>query len=126
MAKRKKPPGHYCWVCRRQRPNERFSGKGHARHVCRDCAKLGKKELAYRQNVRDLERCLNLDGFIRRKQRATFLRFLRHEDRRVRAMAEELQRRDAENRALFRELREAEEAAEEVYFEQWTGDESPF
>lgn len=29
--------GHYCRVCGRIRANERFSGKGHARHVCRDC-----------------------------------------------------------------------------------------
>lgn len=43
--------GHYCWVCRRIRANERFTGKGHARHICRDCelkirvqARLGKPE----------------------------------------------------------------------------------
>lgn len=36
MAK-KRYRGHYCWVCRRIRANERFSGKGHSRHICRDC-----------------------------------------------------------------------------------------
>jgi hypothetical protein len=37
------------------RPNERFSGRGHARHLCKECAKLGQEELAYRQAV-DAER----------------------------------------------------------------------
>lgn len=35
--KRTKPQGHYCWVCERYRANEKFSGKGHAQHICRDC-----------------------------------------------------------------------------------------
>jgi len=30
-------PGHYCWACDRRQPNEKFSGRGHARHLCRDC-----------------------------------------------------------------------------------------
>lgn len=29
--------GHYCWVCGQIRPNERFSGKGHGKHMCREC-----------------------------------------------------------------------------------------
>lgn len=36
-SKRKKQQGHYCWVCGRRRANEKFSGKGHAQHICRDC-----------------------------------------------------------------------------------------
>ena len=31
--------GHYCRVCGRVRANEKFSGKGHSKHICRDCAK---------------------------------------------------------------------------------------
>jgi 3-methyladenine DNA glycosylase AlkD len=34
-----KKQGHYCHVCGRHRANEKFSGKGHAQHVCKDCAK---------------------------------------------------------------------------------------
>ncbi|OLN27401.1 hypothetical protein DSOL_4583 [Desulfosporosinus metallidurans] len=30
--------GHYCRICGRTRANERFSGKGHASHICKDCA----------------------------------------------------------------------------------------
>jgi 3-methyladenine DNA glycosylase AlkD len=35
----KKERGHYCHVCGRRRANEKFSGKDHARHICKDCAK---------------------------------------------------------------------------------------
>ena len=35
--------GHYCRICDRSRPNEKFSGKGHHRHVCKDCARLPKE-----------------------------------------------------------------------------------
>jgi len=36
--------GHYCRICGRERANERFGGKGHARHICRDCAALPQDE----------------------------------------------------------------------------------
>jgi len=34
--------GHYCKICGRTKPNERFSGKGHRIHVCLDCEKIPK------------------------------------------------------------------------------------
>ena len=49
MGKKKKYGGHYCWVCKRIRANEKFSGKGHAKHICKDCwskRKIEKKKLA--------------------------------------------------------------------------------
>jgi len=36
--------GHYCRICGRTRPNEKFSGKGHGTHVCKDCARMPKEE----------------------------------------------------------------------------------
>lgn len=42
MARTKKRQGHYCRVCDRYRANEKFSGKGHARHICKDCARERK------------------------------------------------------------------------------------
>jgi len=50
--------GHYCRVCGRVRANERFSGKGHRSHVCKDCARLPKGE---RQVVFDAE---EIAGFL--------------------------------------------------------------
>jgi len=92
---KQKRHGHYCWCCGRRRPNEKFSGKGHVRHLCRDCSKLGTEELAYRQTVRDLERCMTTEGIIPRKRRKTFERFLDHKDARIRAIAEEMRTEDA-------------------------------
>lgn len=39
MTKRdkRKQQGHYCKICGRYRANEKFSGKGHAQHICKDC-----------------------------------------------------------------------------------------
>ena len=36
--------GHYCRICGRERANEKFSGKGHRIHVCKDCMRLPKEE----------------------------------------------------------------------------------
>ena len=36
--------GHYCRICGRTRPNEKFSGKGHKIHVCKECARKPKEE----------------------------------------------------------------------------------
>jgi hypothetical protein len=35
--------GHYCRICGRTRPNEKFSGKGHRTHICKDCARMPKE-----------------------------------------------------------------------------------
>ena len=35
-----KKHGHYCKVCGEYKANEKFSGKGHAAHVCKSCASL--------------------------------------------------------------------------------------
>jgi hypothetical protein len=31
---------HYCRICGNHKPNEKFSGKGHRTHVCKQCSKL--------------------------------------------------------------------------------------
>ena len=36
--------GHYCRICGRERANEKYSGKGHRVHVCKDCWKLPTAE----------------------------------------------------------------------------------
>jgi len=46
----RKLPGHYCWVCGRRRANEKFSGKGHAAHICKDCAKERRAEARKKKN----------------------------------------------------------------------------
>jgi hypothetical protein len=95
---RKKGRGHFCWCCGSMRPNEAFSGGGHARHLCKECAKLGAEELAYRQEVRNIDRLVDWDGLIRRKTRRPFQRYLTHPNPRVRAYAAEVAARDARER----------------------------
>jgi hypothetical protein len=106
--KRPKYRGCFCWCCGQIRPNERFSGCGHARHLCRDCAKLDQAELEYRQHIRNIERTLDWDGRIRRRQRKVFERFLNHPNHRVRAFAIEAKNRDEQLRAEFRAMMEAD------------------
>lgn len=48
--------GHYCKACGQYRANEKFSGRGHNTHICKDCAKLPKNEdavIAKLQNLPD-------------------------------------------------------------------------
>ena len=45
MAKKKKKSGHYCWACGQHRPNEKFSGKGHKNHLCKECSHESKNTL---------------------------------------------------------------------------------
>jgi len=40
QRKHKKPHGHFCYVCGERKPNEKFSGHGHAHHICRACQAL--------------------------------------------------------------------------------------
>jgi len=42
---KKKHRGHYCRICGRIRPNEKFSGKGHKNHICKECARKPKTEI---------------------------------------------------------------------------------
>ena len=43
---------HYCKICGEYKSNESFSGRGHAAHICKKCAKLPKE-------VRDERTTLN-------------------------------------------------------------------
>jgi hypothetical protein len=69
------------------RANEKFSGRGHARHLCKDCAQLGDAELKYRQAVHDLERITRYNGSLSRRNRRLLSGYLKHEDQRVRDYA---------------------------------------
>lgn len=37
--------GNWCRICGRTRPNEKFSGKGHKNHICKECSKKPKEEI---------------------------------------------------------------------------------
>ena len=109
--------GHYCWSCDRVRANERFSGRGHARHLCRSCAKLGASELEFRQAVRNIDRSLVLHDVIPRRKRASLERYLEHPNERVRAYVQKVFASDARRRAEHRaELELYEKASQATSF----------
>ncbi|TFJ92751.1 hypothetical protein [Lentibacillus salicampi] len=63
MGKKKKR-GHYCIACGRSRPNEKFGGKGHRQHLCKDCKSKGKK--AYNPSTPEYDReCSRLSKAIK-------------------------------------------------------------
>ncbi|MBR2767497.1 MAG: hypothetical protein IKD68_01050 [Solobacterium sp.] len=63
----KKRQGHYCIVCGRRRPNEKFSGKGHARHICRDCQKLTAEK---KEEILLINKIWNTAAHMNRKNRS--------------------------------------------------------
>ena len=44
VAIQDKTKGHYCRICGRTRPNEKFSGKGQRIHIGKDCARMPKEK----------------------------------------------------------------------------------
>ena len=42
--------GHSCRICGRIGANEKFSGKGHKNHICKDCTQKPKDEIEKRDN----------------------------------------------------------------------------
>jgi hypothetical protein len=37
--------GHWCRICGTIKPNDKFSGKGHNYHICKQCAAKPKEEI---------------------------------------------------------------------------------
>lgn len=57
MAKRKKKhQGHYCRICGEYKANEKFSGQGHARHICKKCQSLPEDVKADKVRCNEVER----------------------------------------------------------------------
>lgn len=53
--KQNKPHGHYCKVCGEHKANEKFSGKGHAAHICKACMKLAPAERSGQMTLNKIE-----------------------------------------------------------------------
>ncbi len=51
--------GHYCRICGRNKPNEKFSGKGHKNHICKECSRKPKSEIA------EIDLSSEIFGFLR-------------------------------------------------------------
>lgn len=72
-----KKHGHYCKICGEHKANEKFSGKGHAAHICKSCAAMPLEE---RNQAMTLTRILNLPWYLSKEQCA-WLKKRCHDDR---------------------------------------------
>lgn len=54
MAKKKRQ-GHYCKICGEIKANEKFSGKGHAKHICKSCQSLPADKRSVMIHSRDID-----------------------------------------------------------------------
>jgi hypothetical protein len=46
--------GHWCRICGRTRANEKFSGRGHRDHVCKDCQRMPREKRDRIEHLDDL------------------------------------------------------------------------
>ena len=77
--------GHYCRICGLYRANEHFSGKGHAAHICKQCAKLPTEK---RKELQTLTRIENLPFHLSRDKRAWLEKMRMDKSEIIRAAAE--------------------------------------
>ena len=80
-----KKNGHYCKVCGEYKANEKFSGKGHAAHICKACSSLPPEK---RSEMMILNKLVALPWRLSKEQR-NWLKNKAHDRRpEVRAMAQ--------------------------------------
>lgn len=60
-----KKHGHYCKICGEYKANEKFSGKGHAAHICKSCAAMPVEE---RNLEMTLTHIMNLPWYLSKEQ----------------------------------------------------------
>jgi len=70
MSKKRKKRGHFCWACGRHRPNEKFSGKGHSNHLCKECSHGSKDKLNEISHNREVmgfwkQKCISKKNILR-------------------------------------------------------------
>ena len=76
---------HYCKICGRYRPNEKFSGKGHAAHICKECAKI---PLDKRNEMETINHINTISPWMSKKERAWLQKMTKDKRENVRLAAE--------------------------------------
>ena len=77
--------GHFCKICGEYKANEKFSGKGHAAHICKQCAKL---PIEKRNEMQTVNWLLNLPFRLSKEQHSWLEKMKRDEREDVRSAAE--------------------------------------
>ena len=78
--------GHSCRICRRERPNEQFSGKGHRIHVCKLCQRLPKSQRRAIEDREDIVRFIQ-QSHISKKNLARLEQLAKSEEPRLARLA---------------------------------------
>jgi hypothetical protein len=95
--------------------NERFSGKGHARHICKACSKLDASEKQYRQALANLDRAYRHSyPFIHKSRQKWFDSLATSPNEKIRKLHADVTAQMAAEREERRRLREEDERAMEA------------
>lgn len=57
---------HHCRICGRSRRNEKFSGRGHRNHICKDCQRLPRDQRDHIERMDELYRFLEQSNISRK------------------------------------------------------------
>ena len=89
MAKKKRYRGHYCKVCNSILANEKFSGRGHSKHICKKCSKLPVEE---REEMTDIGRIYGLYRYmyLSKANRQMLESYLCNKSEKVRSVAKKM------------------------------------
>lgn len=126
----KKRNGHYCVVCARVLPNEKFSGKGHSRHICK---KWSKKPSAEQDEQIKINKIYGMTRFMNlsKNNKKQLDKYLNDDSQRVREAAksvieefEELERIQKEDDQLVEKIALMTEEECEEYFDEFDEDEA--
>jgi len=101
---------HYCKICGCNLPNEKFSGKGHAAHICKQCAKIPPDK---RSELETITRINNLSPWMSKKDRAWLQKMMNDKRDNVRLAAESAWK------CLFTPIHYEEEWEPDEYEEHW-------
>lgn len=115
--KRKKHQGHYCRICGEYKANEKFSGKGHARHICKQCQSLPEDVKADKVRCNEVERAAFKYPMSRQDWELLEKYAMKYKDKESGQFAQEMldmkrgnytQNEDMEEDALFEDICEEE------------------
>ena len=106
-----KKHGHYCKVCGEYKANEKFSGKGHAAHICKACAALPPEVRAEQMAI---NRLVNLPWRLSKEQ----LSWLKNRAKDKRPEVRELAQEQLEMRFPSRQEQEDFEDDSEFFLDE--------
>ncbi len=77
---------HWCRICRCNRPNEKFSGSGQRKHICKDCSKKPKEEIDSIDQEEEISGFMNQSN-ISKKNIARLNALIQSENKRIAELA---------------------------------------